>query len=53
MSDKWSIIRHDGVEVTVYRSPEDNKYVVEIDTSRDENDIPPLRVWVNEALISE
>lgn len=50
-------IEFDGLEVSVYRSERDDSLVVDIigplDGDLDENGVPKLRVWLNEARLYE
>jgi hypothetical protein len=41
----------DGIEIRIYRSPEDGKYVVDVDTSAEGSDVPPVRIWLNDGLV--
>lgn len=56
MSDpEYHTVELDGLQVTVYRSHDDNKLVVDIEGPRDpdtlDTDEPAIRIWLNEALI--
>lgn len=49
-------IELDGLEVSVYRSEKDGSLVVDItgpENDLDENGVPQLRVWLNEARLYE
>jgi hypothetical protein len=41
----------DDVEIRICRSPEDGKYVVDVDTSAEGSDVPPVRIWLNDGLV--